>query len=716
MAQNILIVEDSKLINKFLKNRFESCGYVCDSAFTLKEAIEKIAECSFDFITLDLHLPDGEGDELLESISRNSASRIIALTAVVDKDRRDLLFKNGVLDYFSKDSFGEATVAQIISSMKQVEQNTNYSALIIDDSAIVTKTIKKLLEVRGYTVFTANSGADGLATLNARRVNIVVIDLEMPDMDGIEVLESLKKDPKFELLPALMLSATTDADIIGDALKKGAVDFLRKPYIAEELIRKIGFWVDYGKKFSELKHANTLLNEYKKVIDKSTIVSKTDLNGIITFVNDKFCGISGYSASELIGKPHNIIRHPDMPKEAFEDLWQTIQAKYVWQGVVKNRRKDGSSYIVDSIVTPILDENGEILEFISVRHDITQFEEMKNELQNKLGGAERTLSEMMDMSSQYEAVTEEVNMILKIMPSGKIVYANQKFCDVSGYSIQELLGEPFDATFYPEIAQKIHDKIWQSLTRLGSYHGVIKCLKQDGSVFWIDTVIKSIVVNKNLIEYIQVSRDITEILSLNEELEGTQRELLYRVGEIGETRNKETGHHVKRVAEYSKLIAQKYGLSEEECKLIFIAAPIHDIGKVGIPDSILLKPDRLDEKELKIMQTHSAIGAKVLSGSKIKTIEAAAIIAAQHHEKYDGTGYPLGLKGDKIHIFARIVAIADVFDALGSERPYKKAWNIDEILKLFHAERGKQFDPLLTDIFLNNINDFLKIKEFYKEE
>ncbi|HRF57550.1 MAG TPA: response regulator [Campylobacterales bacterium] len=716
MAQTILIVEDSKLINKFLKNRFEGSGYICDTAFTLKEAIDKISKCSYDFITLDLHLPDGEGDELLESISRNSSSRIIALTAIVDKDRRDLLFKNGVLDYFSKDSFGETTVSQIISSMKQVEQNANYSAIIIDDSVIVTKTIKKLLEARGYEVFTANSGADGLEIFNTKRINIAVIDLEMPDMGGIKVLESLKRDSKFELLPVLMLSATTDADIIGDALKKGAVDFLRKPYIAEELIRKVGFWIDYNRKFSELKHANTLLSEYKKVIDKSTIVSKTNLEGIITFANDKFCDISGYNASELIGKPHNIIRHPDMPKEAFEDLWQTIQAKYVWHGIVKNRRKDGSSYIVDSIVTPILDENGEILEFISVRYDITQFEEMKNDLQNKLGGAERTLSEMMDMSSQYEAITEEVNMILKIMPSGKIIYANQKFCDVSGYHIQELLGETFDATFHPEAAQKTRDNIWQSLARTGSYHGVIKCIKKDGSIFWIDSVIKSIVVNKNLIEYIQISKDITEILALNEELEGTQREILYRVGEIGETRNKETGHHVKRVAEYSKLIAQKYGLSEGECKLIFIAAPMHDIGKVGIPDNILLKPDRLDEKELKIMQTHSEIGAKVLSGSKIKTIEAAAIIAAQHHEKYDGTGYPLGLKGDQIHIFARIVAIADVFDALGSDRPYKKAWGIDEILSLFHTERGKQFDPLLTDIFLNNIDDFLKIKELYKEE
>lgn len=714
MVQNILIVEDSKPISRFLKNRFESSGYKCDTAFTLKEAIEKVSNSSFDFITLDLHLPDGEGDELLENISLKSNSRIIAITAVTDKDRRDLLFKNGVLDYFSKDKFGESTVFQILSSMKQVEQNKNYSALIIDDSKVITNNIKKLLEVRGYTVLIANDGAKGLDMLNTKYPNIAIVDLEMPIMGGMEILEELKKNPKFEFTPILMLSATTDADVIGDALKNGAVDFLRKPYIAEELIRKVGFWLDYSKKFIELKHANTLLNEYKKVIDKSTIVSKTDLNGIITFVNDKFCDISGYNASELVGKPHNIIRHPDMPKEAFEDLWQTIQSKYIWHGVVKNRRKDGTSYIVDSVVTPILDENGNILEFISVRHDITQFEEMKNDLQNRLGGAERTLGEMMDMSSQYEAITDEVNMILKIMPSGKIIYANQKFCDISGYDVRELLGETFDVIFYPETIKKICDKVWQSLKKLGNYQGVIKCAKKNGSVFWIDTFIKSIVVNDNLIEYINVSRDITDILSLNEELEGTQRELLYRVGEIGETRNKETGHHVKRVAEYSKLIAQKYGLSEEECKLVFIAAPIHDIGKVGIPDNILLKPDKLDKGEFKIMQTHATIGAKVLSGSKMKTIEAAAIIAAQHHEKYDGTGYPLGLKGDEIHIFAKIVAIADVFDALGSKRPYKEAWDIDDIVEFFQIERGKHFDPILTDIFLNNLNEFLAIKEKYQ--
>ncbi len=219
-----------------------------------------------------------------------------------------------------------------------------------------------------------------------------------------------------------------------------------------------------------------------------------------------------------------------------------------------------------------------------------------------------------------------------------------------------------------------------------------------------------------IIEYLQISNDVTEAISLYEELEDTQRELIYRFGEIGAARNKETGQHVKRVAEYSRLLAQKYGLSDEDSQLVFVASPMHDIGKVSIPDSVLLKPGKLDKEEFEIMKTHAEIGAKVLSGSKRKIIEASSIIAFQHHEKYNGKGYPRGLKGDQIHIFGRIVAIADVFDALGSDRPYKKAWELEKILELFHKERGEHFDPLLTDIFLNNFADFLDIRDQYSDE
>lgn len=202
---------------------------------------------------------------------------------------------------------------------------------------------------------------------------------------------------------------------------------------------------------------------------------------------------------------------------------------------------------------------------------------------------------------------------------------------------------------------------------------------------------------------------------LYEEIEETQREIVFLMCEISESRFQETGNHVKRVSEYSKLLATLLGMSEEEAELLKEASPLHDIGKVAIPDSILKKPGKLTPEEFEVMKTHSDVGYNLLNKSKRKIISTAAMIANQHHEKYNGNGYPRSLKGEEIHIFARITALADVFDALASERCYKPAWGLDRIINLIRAERGQQFCPKVTDAFLNNLDKFLEIKSIYKD-
>lgn len=209
--------------------------------------------------------------------------------------------------------------------------------------------------------------------------------------------------------------------------------------------------------------------------------------------------------------------------------------------------------------------------------------------------------------------------------------------------------------------------------------------------------------------------DITEILALNDEIEETQREIIYAMGEIGETRSKETGNHVKRVAEYSKLLALLYGLPQEDAEKLKMASPMHDIGKVGIPDAILNAPRKLSKEEFEVMKTHAALGYNMLKHSNKPILQAAAIVAGEHHEKYDGSGYPNSLKGENIHIFGRITAVADVFDALGSERVYKKAWELEKILTLFEKEKGKHFDPKLVNLFIENLEKFLEIREKFKD-
>ncbi len=206
-----------------------------------------------------------------------------------------------------------------------------------------------------------------------------------------------------------------------------------------------------------------------------------------------------------------------------------------------------------------------------------------------------------------------------------------------------------------------------------------------------------------------------EVLELQAEIEATQKEVVFTMGAIGESRSKETGNHVKRVAEYSKILALYYGLDEAEAEMLKQASPMHDIGKVAIPDAILNKPGRFDKEERKIMDTHAELGHQMLRYSERPLLKCAATVAYEHHEKYDGTGYPQKLKGESIHIYGRITALADVFDALGSDRCYKKAWEDDKIFTLFKEERGKHFDPKLVDIFFEHLDEFLTVRETLKD-
>lgn len=197
----------------------------------------------------------------------------------------------------------------------------------------------------------------------------------------------------------------------------------------------------------------------------------------------------------------------------------------------------------------------------------------------------------------------------------------------------------------------------------------------------------------------------------------TEYEISARLGKASEYRDLETGMHIKRMSHYSAKLGELYGLNEDEVELILYASPLHDIGKVAIPDQILLKPGRFTPEEFEIMKLHSTLGGKMLeSDGHYPVIEAGRIIALQHHEKVDGTGYPRGLSGDEIHIYARIVSIADVFDALSSERVYKQAFSIDKTVEILLEGSGTHFDPKLVSLFVEHLDQFLKIKEAFPDE
>lgn len=199
------------------------------------------------------------------------------------------------------------------------------------------------------------------------------------------------------------------------------------------------------------------------------------------------------------------------------------------------------------------------------------------------------------------------------------------------------------------------------------------------------------------------------------ELNETRLQIIRRLGRAAEFRDNETGMHVIRVSHYCRLLAHAAGMNEEDVELIFNASPMHDIGKIGIPDRILLKPGKLDDEEFRTMQSHAKIGAEILGMHRSPLLDMAYTIALTHHEKWNGRGYPCGLSGDDIPLVGRIAAIADVFDALTSERPYKKPWPLPQALELIQSEAGQHFDPKLVAKFCEIFPAIINCREMYAD-
>jgi len=222
-------------------------------------------------------------------------------------------------------------------------------------------------------------------------------------------------------------------------------------------------------------------------------------------------------------------------------------------------------------------------------------------------------------------------------------------------------------------------------------------------------------VNTHLALYDQNMALEDKVKERTEELSDTRLKIIHRLGRAAEFKDNETGLHVIRMSHYARLIAEALEYDEGWAELIFNAAPMHDIGKIGIPDNILLKPGKLDENEWEVMRKHPEFGSEIIGEDESEILRTSKVIALTHHEKWDGTGYPRQLKGEEIPIEGRIVAIADVFDALTTERPYKKAWTVEDAISLIDENSGTHFDPSLVLLFHEVLPSILDIKELYAE-
>jgi putative two-component system response regulator len=214
----------------------------------------------------------------------------------------------------------------------------------------------------------------------------------------------------------------------------------------------------------------------------------------------------------------------------------------------------------------------------------------------------------------------------------------------------------------------------------------------------------------------EVARRTEELSNAYKKIRSASLETIYRLSRAAEYKDEDTGAHILRMSNYSALLARRLGLADTTVERILYAAPMHDIGKIGIPDHVLLKPGKLSDGEWVVMRQHTTIGAAILEGANEGFIKLGEVIAATHHEKWDGNGYPRGLKGREIPLVGRIVAISDVFDALMSKRPYKEPFSLEKCLSIITAGRGSHFDPEVHDAFMDILDDVLKVREQYRDE
>ena len=589
------------------------------------------------------------------------------------------------------------------------------SLLYVEDDENTREELEYFLQNKVKNLYVAENGQEGFDLFEKHQPDLIITDIQMPVMTGTKMIKLIKQINS--TIPFVIITAFNDTDYLFEAIKLNVTNYLTKPlnlFALSEVLANIAKNINLENENKEIYNS---LKQYKDIVDERSIISKTDINGIITYINEPFEKISGYKKEELLGKPHSIITHPAINKNIFKKRWKKINIeKKSWQGRLKNITKEGNEYFVDIIIKPILDLDGNIIEYISLSNDITDLETTKEYFKAQTQKSAFNLTESIRIVNAYKEAINESNIILRINLDRKIIYANDAFFKVSGYTKEDLIGKPYSFLKHYNLSEEEQAIKIDSMFTGTIWKGKVSNFKKNGEVFHCDVTMYPLKNNnEEIVEYMCIRHDITQIEKLHDELEDTQREIIYKLGELGECRSSETGQHVKRVAEYSKLLAIKIGLDEKDVNRLFMSSPMHDIGKVGIPDSILNKNGKLDSAEWEVMKTHAQIGYEILRTSKREILQAAAIVSYTHHERWDGSGYPLGLKGEDIHIFGRITAIADVFDALTSERVYKKAWSLEEVLKLFNEEKGKHFDPNLIDVFMNNLDEILEIKEKFKD-
>ncbi len=529
-----------------------------------------------------------------------------------------------------------------------------------------------MLAPLGYRIAGAESQADALRAVAHERFAVIVMDTRRESLDGYETAKRIREQTGTELTPIIFLTAFGDDELeTAAAYASGAVDFVFTPVLAAVLRAKVSTFMKLVMRSQQLEDSVESILELNRALVDSEVRARAVLEnvaegivtateaGVIESVNPSALRQFGYDhEAEMIGQPFASV-----------------------VGERTGRRKDGSTFPMELGMSQ-MQIDGSTYTIGSV-HDIT-------------GRSQRF---------ERDRVAFEEAPIGSVITSrdGRIERVNQAICEMTGRTSEQLLGRRLSELAHPAdrpASAAALAALVNGATGTRRFEG--RYLRHGGEVIEASVAVSAIRDDhQEVIQLFTQIEDVTAARRTTRELEQAQFEMLARLAGAAELHDDDTGRHTHRVGELSVNIAARLGLPASVLELVPLAAVLHDVGKIAIPDAILSKRGKLTAQEFDLVKTHTTVGAEMLSGSTFDLVATAEEIALTHHEKWDGSGYPAGLSGDAIPITGRIVAVADVFDALTHVRPYKPAWSVADAEAELGSQARKHFDPQVVDAFFS---------------
>ena len=568
--------------------------------------------------------------------------------------------------------------------------------LSVEDSESDAALIIRQLEKSGYSVTSerVETAGEMKAALDHAIWDIIIADYELPEFDAhgaLAVLQETGLD-----IPFMVISGAIGEETAVTLMRAGACDYLMKSNLAR-LAPATQRELAEAQNRRQRKQAEDLLRLQSTALNAAAnAIVITNRNGIIQWVNPAFTILTGYEADEAIGKnPRDLVKSGQHTLAFYKEMWDTILSGNVWRGEMINCRKDGQIYYEEQTITPLRDRAGQVRQFIAIKQDITQRKQTEERLRNS--------------QEQYRLLVELSPDAIFVNRQGHIDFVNPAALELFGAAgPEEILNKTPYEIFHPDF----HEVIRERIHRMQTQHEAVALIEEqivraDGTIRDVEVaaapfkdaegeaiqvILRDITARKKTEKLLRESSEALE-MAYDATLQGWSRAL--------ELRERETAGHSQRVVEWTIALARAMGILQGDLVHVYRGALLHDIGKMGIPDAILLKPGPLNEEEWEIMRKHPEHAYNMLS--QISYLAQALDIPLYHHERWDGAGYPKGLAGEAIPLAARIFAIIDVWDALSSNRPYRAAWDKEKIIAYLRERSGKQFDPQVLEVFLGLI-------------